>query len=145
MRNTSHVRQQGQGLIETLMIVLFISISIVALLRFQHYLNYSTSYTQQQITANILATDKIEALRNFQVINTTAGYAAYQDIASGSSSTTIGNATYSLSWTVSANTNPAYKTVNVTVTWTDLQGVSQTLTLTSRIAGIDPSVSALIK
>ncbi|VVC75583.1 hypothetical protein AQUSIP_08730 [Aquicella siphonis] len=145
MNPSSEAQQLGQGLIETLMIVLFISVSILALIRFQHYLSYSTSYTQQQTVANLLAANKIEQLRDYQVINTTGGYAAYQDIASGSSSTTIGSATYSLAWTISSNTSPTYKTIDVTVTWTDRQGSTQAVRLVSRVASIDPAVSALIK
>jgi Tfp pilus assembly protein PilV len=125
--------------------VLLISISIAAIVRFQHYLSYSTNSTQQQTDANILAVKQIETLRDFKVLNTTAGYAAYQDIASGTSNATVGNTTYTINWTVTANTNPTYKTIDTTVTWTDRFSTSQTVRLISRVAGLDPVISSLIK
>jgi len=133
---------KGQGLIEMLLIFLFIGISVVAILRFQNYLAYSTNLTQQQSDANLIAASQIETLRNYSVLNTTSGYTAYQGIANGTSSTTVGNTTYSVSWTVTTFTNPNYKVIDVTVTWTDRYGASQSINLATRIGSIDPSASA---
>jgi len=137
--------QIGVGLIETLLIILFVSISIVALIKFQNYLSYSTNTTQQQFDATILANKQIETLRDFQVLNTTAGYTAYADIASGSTNTTVGNTAYTIAWTVTTNADPAYKTLDVTVTWTDRFNASKSVRLVSQVAGVDPASSAALK
>jgi len=132
--------QQGQGLIESLIIVLFIAVSVVTLLKFQHYLSYSTTYLQQQSDANILAVNQIEILRNFQVLNNLANYTSYQSIASSTGSSPVGNTTYTVTTTVTTTASPAYKTIGVTVAWTDRFGQAQSIQLNSDVAGIDPSI-----
>lgn len=141
MKRIVYANQQGQGLVESLIVMLFISISVVVLISFGHYLSYSTSLTQQQTDANTLAVNETENLRDFQVINNLTGYTSYQGIASGSGNATVGNTSYSLSWTVTANTSPTYKTIDVTVSWTDRFGVSQSVRLISNVAGVDPGAA----
>jgi len=131
----------GQGLVESLLVVLFISISVLVLVSFQHYLSYSTNFTQQQIDANALAVQETESLRDFQVINTTPNYTAYSNIANGTGTATVGNTTYSLTWTVAKNTDPTYTTIDVTVSWTDRVGTSQSVRLITKVAGLDPGSS----
>jgi type IV pilus assembly protein PilV len=138
------VIQNGTGLVETLLVVLLVSIGVLAIMNFQHNLSYSTNMTQQQFDATSLATNEIETLRDFQVLSVTSGYSAYASIASGSSSSTVGNTTYTVTWTVSTNASPSYKTINVTVSWTDRFGNSQSVTSSSRVAGVDPATSASI-
>jgi Tfp pilus assembly protein PilE len=140
-RNMANLRCRGQGLVETLIVILFVSISAVTLLSLGHYLSYSTNITQQQMDANLLAIKKIETLRDFQVLNTQAGYTSYQEIAGSSESATVGNTTYTLIWTVTSNTNPTYKIINLTVSWTDRNGVSRSIQLITEVAGIDPGSS----
>ena len=132
-------RIRGQGLIEMLMILLFIGVSIAAILKFQGYLAYSTQLAQQQSEANLLAISQIEQLRNFTVLNTTAGYSAYQDIAPSSTTSIVNNTTYTINWTITAFTNPTYKKINVTVSWTDRYATAQSVSLSTSAAGIDPS------
>jgi Tfp pilus assembly protein PilV len=136
--------QRGAGLVETLLVVLFIAISITALAKFQHFLTANTHYTQQQNSALILAAKQIETLRDFAVLQTTAGYNAYQNIASGNSTTTLNETSYTITWTITSNTNPTYKIIDVTVAWTDRSNTSRSVQLTSRVAGLDPATSALV-
>jgi Tfp pilus assembly protein PilV len=143
MIKTFMKKQWGQGLIETVISLLIISGGVVALIQFQHNLAYGNTLSQQQAEATILATSQIEAFRNFGVINNTAGYTSYQSIASGTSTSTGSNTTYNLSWTVTtSSTTPTYKTVDITVTWNDINGGSQNIRLTSIITGLDPSLQA---
>lgn len=139
-------RQRGQSLIEVLIAVLFIAIGVIALIRFQHYLAYDNSLVHQKSDAALLAVKQTEMLRDFQVLNTTSGYTAYQDIASstGAATVTIGNTSYSMTWSVTSQTNPTYKTIDVTVSWTDVHSNPQSIELTTQVAGIDPSNSASI-
>jgi Tfp pilus assembly protein PilV len=136
-------KQAGQGLIETVIALLIISGGVVALIQFEHNLGYGNSLSQQQAEATILATSEIESMRNFGVLTVTSGYNAYQSIAASNSSSTGNNTTYTISWTVSTSTTtPTYKTVDVTVSWTDLNGGSQSIELSSIITGIDPALQA---
>lgn len=134
----------GQTLIEALITVLFIAIGVIALVRFQNYLAYDNSITQQRADATILAMSRIETLKEFQVLNTTVGYTAYQDITSGSSTVSGVNTTYTVNWVVTSYTNPTYKTIDVTVSWIDRYGNTQSIRLVSDVAGIEPSTSAAI-
>src|SRR5437870_5346800 len=113
MKNNRFITQAGVGFIETLLILLLVSVSVVALIKFQHVLSYGSHNTQQQFDATIIANKQMETLRDFQVLNTTAGYKAYADIASGSSSTTVGNTAFTTAWTVTTNTDPDYKTIDL--------------------------------
>lgn len=133
--------QRGQGLVETLVALLVISGGAIALIQFEHNLGYTNSIAQQQAEATILATNKIESMRAFGVINTTAGYTSYSSIATGTSSATGANTTYTLNWTVNtSSTTPTYKTVDLNVTWTDFRGGTQSIELTSIILGLDPAL-----
>lgn len=141
MINSSH-KLRGQGLIETLMVILFISASVVAMLSFQHYMSINTNVAQQRSIATNLAIQKTEILRNFSVVNTTAGSTAYADIANGTATNTIGNTTYTSTWTITNNTTPTYKVITMVVSWTDRNGTSNSITLVTNVAGIDPATSA---
>ncbi len=134
----------GQTLIEVMVTVVFIAMAVIALIRFQNYQAYDSMLTQQKNAATLLATQEMENLRNFQVLNNTSGYTSYQSLASGSSSSTMGNTTYTIVWTVTSYTNPTYKNVNVIVSWTDRNSVAQSVELSSNIAGIDPSTSGSV-
>lgn len=137
-------KNHGQTLIEVLITLLIIAIGVIALVRFQNYLAYTNSVTQQTADAAILAKQKIELLRDYQVINTTAGYSAYADIANGSQSSTVGNTTYTVAWTITTATNPDYKTIDVNVTWTDRRSSAQSVRMISRVGSIDPAHSASV-
>jgi Tfp pilus assembly protein PilV len=134
-------QQSGVGLIETVVTLLIIAGSAIALLRFQNYLAYSSNVTQQQSDATQIAINKIEILRDF---STLSGSGSYQNIASGTSTVTGANTTYTLTWTVTTNTSPNYKVIDVVVSWTDRYGVARSLEETSQVAGIDPSYSIVI-
>ena len=140
MRNN----KTGQTLIETLVTLVFISIGVIALIRFQSYLSYDTSLSQQKGDATIIAQSTIETLRDYQVLNNTSGYTSYQSIASGTSTVTGITTTYSVSWTITSTTNPTYKSIDVTVSWTDIRGATQSVRLISNVAGIEPANSAAV-
>ncbi|OGT45435.1 MAG: hypothetical protein A3E83_00400 [Gammaproteobacteria bacterium RIFCSPHIGHO2_12_FULL_41_20] len=136
--------KKGQTLVEVLVALLFVAVSVIALIRFQHYLSYGTNLIQQKAFATTLAVKEIETLRDFQVLNNISGYTSYQGIASGTSTTTGTSATYTVAWTVTANTNPTYKNADVTVSWVDSHGSTQSIRVVSNIAGIDPQNSSAI-
>ncbi|HTM64123.1 MAG TPA: hypothetical protein VL360_06435 [Gammaproteobacteria bacterium] len=134
----------GQTLIEVLVTLVFISIAVISLIKFQNYLAYDNSLSQQKGNATIIAQSKLDSLSDFQVYNNTSGYTSYQSIATGTSSYSGTSTTYTLSWTVTSNTNPTYKTIDVTVSWTDRRGATQSVRLVRRVAGIEPAKSAAV-
>jgi Tfp pilus assembly protein PilV len=136
--------QKGEGLVETLIAMLIIFGTIAALLSFQAGLAYNNILNQQRSDATVLATSELETLRDFQVIAPQAPYAAYQSIATGTSTSVGVNATFTLRWTVTTTATPSYKNINVAVTWTDPHGVAQTIQLTTDVGGIDPAYSSSI-
>lgn len=144
MAENKNALPKGQTLIEVMVTLLFLAISVIALIRFQNYLAYDNSLAQQKSEATLLAMSELETLRDFQVLNNTAGYTSYQSIASGTGTSTGTNATYSLVWTVTSYTNPTYKMLDVVVSWTDRYGNAQSVDLTTNAAGIEPSNSSPI-
>ncbi len=142
--NVTHDQKSGQTLIEVLITLLFIAVSVIALIRFQNYLSYDNSLSQQKAHATTIAQSQIETLRDFQVLNTTSGYTAYQGIVSGSSTVTGSAATYTVTWTITTTASPSYKQISVTVAWTDRYNRAQSVVLVTNVAGIQPANSASV-
>lgn len=137
-------KENGQTLIETLVTLVVIAIGVIALIRFQNYLSYDNSLSQQKADATTIAQSQIESLRDYQVLNNTSGYSSYQNIASGSSTVTGTTTTYTVNWTITSVTNPTYKRIDVTVSWTDRRGTAQSVRLISNVAGVEPANSAAV-
>lgn len=142
--NFSLHKQQGQGLLEILIVAVIIVISCLSLMKFQAVLSYKDSLALQRSDATIMALTEIESLRDFQVLTTQTPYTAYSNIVSGTSTTTGVNATYTVTWTITTVAAPSYKVINVAVTWTDIRGVAQAVNLTTNVAGIVPVFSATV-
>jgi len=142
MRYINLSKQKGQGLIETLMIVLFVGISVVALIKFEHLLNYNVSIARQQSDASIVTQNEIETLRDYSVLTTTSGYVAYSGITSGTGTVTVNNTTFTLTWTVTTYTSPTYKTIAVTTTWNDYYGTAHSISMVTNVASLDPSTAS---
>lgn len=113
-----------------------------------------------------LAQEKLEDLREYEVLPTTAGKVAYQDIAGNaggrlaSGGVSLWGVGYTRTWAVTswyfplltegmatttvptpAPPHPDFKQATVTVTWRDDKNDMQTVTLTSMIPRIDPTYS----
>lgn len=134
-------KQRGLSLIEILIALLILAAGVIALAKYQGDMVRNRAEVNQQNYAMELAQDKIENLRHYEVITTTAGKKAYDDIVNGTSSVVGVSATYTLTWTVTDNVSPPYKTVRVTVTWTDSTNTSRTITLDTVIGKVDPVTS----
>lgn len=137
-------RQRGVGLLELMVTLLVFSIGLISLFKFMRQYSYYYDVNQQRAEALVIAKNKIEGLRGFEVIATTTGKVAYNDIVTGSATMAGNNASYTSTWTVTINTNPDYKTINEVVSWLDRRGGSQSLTLSTIIAKIDPATSGLV-
>lgn len=134
----------GLTLIELIVTLLLLTIGVAALVKFQSYYAYTYDISKQRSEALVVASKQLEVLKTFEVLTTTSGKVAYQDIVSGTSSTSGNNATYTNTWTVTTNTNPDYKVVNIIVSWSDRRGANQQVNLTGIVSGVSPATSGLI-
>jgi Tfp pilus assembly protein PilV len=127
----------GVGLIEVLITLVIIAGGVMAMSRLQGLLLTSAASSRQLSDASFIAQRVIEDLgsRNWDSLTTT----------------TLGNetgttATYSVQYTVNDSPGGAgqmqFKTVQVTVSWTDAQGQARTYTATTRLQRIGADFSA---
>ena len=156
-----HSRSRGFSLIEVLVAVVVLSVGLLALALLQVSLVRSSSSTNSQSVALSLAKDKLEDLRTYTNM---AGYRALTDSGSAES-LAVGGLNYSRTWTVARYANPngggdfasiadtgatpngykadnEFKTVAVSVAWTDASNATQTVTVADAIGAIDPTDSA---
>ena len=138
------IKSRGLSLTELLVALLILSIGVAGVVKLQSTYFYYHDLSKQRASAVLLAEQKMESLRYFQVVPTTSGYIAYSDIASGSSTSTLNATTYTTTWTVTTDNTVGYKTVNIVVAWTERRGGAQSVNLTSIISAIDPANSGVV-
>jgi len=140
MNNSYATKQYGLSLIETMIAAFLVAVSLLGLARLQTVTLVSSTESKTKVQALNLAQDKIEELRAFSNYNTYTGF-------SGTSVNTDAgaNTTFTRTWVVSGCANSvSCKQVNVSVSWTDSQGATKTVQLTSYIAGVDPVQNGLV-
>ncbi len=136
--HTTKAKQRGITLVEVLITIVVVVIGVLALAKLEKTLWYHGQLLEQQHQALALAQQKIEELRQFETLKTETGKLAYQDIVSGSSNVSKSNTSYAVAWNVSEYVDPDYKSINVTVTWSDSSSASHNVNLVSRISKTDP-------
>jgi Tfp pilus assembly protein PilV len=129
----------GVGLVEVLIALVIIAGGVMALSRLQGVLVTGAASSRQQSDASFIAQSEIEKLRALEWGATFP--------ADGTSATTpVPGVTTTYSVQYSITTSPAgsteFKTVQVTVTWTDAQGQVRTYTATTRLQRLGASFSA---
>jgi len=143
---------RGFSLIEVMLAFIIVAVSAAGLVKLQSSYMKQEGSSSARESAMHLAENKLDDLRSFTTLATTAGQFAYQDIQTnvGQSLTnglaagnhTIGNTTYALGWTVANDPDPLptnlkyplRKDIEITVAWTDQNGSDKTLSLSSSIA-----------
>ena len=127
----------GVGLIEVLIALVVIAGGVMALSRLQGVLVTSAASSRQLSDASFIAQRVIENLRSrdWDSLTTTT-----LDSETGTT------ATYSVQYSVTTSTGAAgsmeFKTVQITVTWTDAQGQVRTYTAATRLQRLGASFSA---
>lgn len=157
-------RQRGFGMIEVLITLVVISIGVLAHVNLQRTAFRESRLSRNLVAAAELAEVKIEDLRAYTRLNTTAGEPAFQDIATNAGGSmaggniTLHNTTYTLNWTAanywytgpnsaavttapsgSPTPLPSFKRITVTVNWTDQTGAARNFNLYTVIAAVDPA------
>lgn len=126
---------QGFTLIEALIAALIMGVGALSFSNLHTRLAHSSSLSKQNDRAQIIAQQKIEQLRNYSSLTN------FDAIASGNDTITAENTSFNRNWTVTNNSAPDYKTVQVTVSWQTTEGTNESLTLDSSIARHDPKDS----
>lgn len=134
-------KQRGISLVEVLVTMAILAFGLLALAKFQGTIATFSSQNKKSSIAMNIGQQKIEELRAYEILDTTAGKFAYADISSGNDSVISNNTTYARNWTVTTNTDPDYKTVRMVVSWTNRANASQSVELVSIIGRFDPLTS----
>lgn len=123
---------RGFTLLEVMIGVFIVLLSTLGISMLQARLIKAHLFSEQQFEASVLADRKMEELRNFSTLT------AFGALSSGSDSVTGKNASYNRAWTVTTTASPSYKTVGLTVSWVSSEAVTESVVLSSVIAGVDP-------
>jgi type IV pilus modification protein PilV len=143
---------RGFTLLEALIALLVIAFGMLAIAGFQMTLSRASDFAKQRSEATRLAQEKLEELRAFaqvaapavgepDVFNYTEDVvtSAAAEVFSPTDSSYTSNTAYSRSWVVTTPVvNDPFKTVTVTVAWTDRAGDPRDVTLSSVISRSDP-------
>lgn len=121
----------GFGLIEILITIVVIGVGLLTIAGLYSRTMSASVVSKQRSEAVVIAESMLEQLRGTVYANIVSGYDSIAAVSGSGSS-----AAYQRSWTVTSNTNPAYRDVAMTVTWSDSQGATQTVSLVTRINGI---------
>ncbi|MDD2846370.1 MAG: prepilin-type N-terminal cleavage/methylation domain-containing protein [Rhodoferax sp.] len=159
--NTSRRQQLGFTIVEALIAMAIMGFGILGLAGMQAALSRNADTAKQRTEALRLAQEKIEQLRSYAGIDSTAKIDS-QSVAlagwdklwnrnwdtlpatSGSDnpydSDIITNATYTRTWTLSSNTSdPAMRNLTVNVAWLDRAGESANVSLSTILAKSNPA------
>jgi type IV pilus modification protein PilV len=132
----------GVGLIEVLITLVIIAGGVLALSRLQGVLVTSAASSRQQSDASFIAQRVLEDLRSRNWTDTSLAQSGSPFTLAAVSGAT---ATYSVQYTVTdigAAGQMQYKTVQVTVSWTDAQGQTRAYAASTRLQRIGPDFSA---
>lgn len=136
-----NVKQPGITLVEVMVAFAIMMVGVAALVKLNSYIVGTGSVSMEMSTAQTVARQKLEDLRNYDTLTTTPGQKAYADIVTGTQTVTQNGVSYALAWTVTNHSNPDYKTVDLTVSWTDRRGQAEQMRLTTNISKVDPALS----
>jgi type IV pilus modification protein PilV len=144
--------QRGFAILEALVAMLIMTIGVLSLSAMQTTINRYSNEAKLRSDATRLAQEKIEALRSFTgIASTIVGQGAtsatalnWNALAGNTDTVASANATFTRVWTLSGTTADPMRGIQVTMTWQNRAGESQSLTLSSVIAQADPADSGYL-
>ena len=145
MRPSAHAARRGISLIEALVAMAVMAFGMLGVVGMQATLRTNADLSKQRTEAMRIAQERMEDLRNFSVLPTTAGAKAFADKASFGATAVTGyttNTAYTVSGSVTPTTASPEKTLTVSVAWTDRTGAPQNVTIVSAMANIAPELAA---
>lgn len=140
-------RQRGVSLVESMVALAVMGLGMVGYLGTQGVMRQGADLARQRSEATRIAQERMDALREFTVVQPAPGqadYAAVQSQAATQVAGVVSNTTYSVQQAVAESTDPPLKTLTVTVTWEDRTGQAQQAELSSVISGTPAALSGLL-
>lgn len=139
---------RGVSLIEALVAFAVLGFGMLGVVGLQSTLRYNADIAKQRSEAVRIAEEALEDWRTFSVLQPTPGHAfAYAAIASAPQANVAGyttNTAYRRTGTVVESVPPGQKTLVVDVEWTDRSGATQSVRLSSLVAGVAPELAATL-
>jgi Tfp pilus assembly protein PilV len=136
---------RGLTLIEALLALAIMALGMLGLSELQVRLRRHADIARQAGEALRLAQQDLETLRSFSVLSAASGAQSYDDIVSSGPNLLPGsnsNASYALTRHITASLEPSHKLAQVSISWQDRAGEAQSVTLSSVLARIDPTLAA---
>lgn len=127
-------KQKGFTVIELMVTLVVLGAGVGALTYLQTRLTGTTVFVAAQHEAIAFANNKIDDLRSssYDSIGLTSG---------SSDSSTANGTTFTRTWTVTGNSAPTYKVINVSVSWSDEEGDSHTVNFATTVAETSQSAA----
>ncbi len=162
MQRSPTQRARGVSLVEALVAVAAMGIGMFGIVGLQATLRSNSDIAKQRSEAVRFAQEEIEKWRAITAMGVTANRLSYTDLGPGTTTETIPdpssvlNATYERERTVTymhaggaepddeRDPVPRAKSVRVNVSWVDRSGESQSVTLSTAIAGVMPELAATL-
>lgn len=142
MARANQAAQRGISLIEALVALGVMAFGIMGIAGIQASLRTNSDIAKQRAEAVRLAQQLMEDKRGFIQLASDGLNPSYDDIATATLGDVVGNnATFTRSVTVNNAGTGRAKNLVVTVGWTDRIGETQSVTLSSTIAGSTPELS----
>lgn len=118
---------KGFSIIELMVTLVILGGGVGALTYLSARLNTATTFSAAEHDAVSLANSKIDAWRAML-------YDSISTATDQSDTSTIANVTFTRTWNIAAFTNPTYKVIDVTVSWTDASGDTHSIKLATAVA-----------
>lgn len=145
MNKHSSKTQRGFTLIEAMVALVIVGFGMLVVVGMQMMLNRNADVARERSEATRLAEEKLEGLRSFTTISTTAGQLAWNDLASGSDTPSTGyNISYTRTWTLGGAAADSKRDAQVLVSWTDRGGNADSVQVNTVISKTDPADSGAL-
>lgn len=138
-------RNRGVSLVEALVALAVMAFGILGIVGLQMSLRQNADISKQRAEAVRIAQETVEQRRAFSAMSSASGVTAFADIVSRAAAAVPGvttNTTFTRTETVVDFANPLRKSLVVDVTWPDRTGTTQSVRLSTLIAGVPPAVGA---
>lgn len=139
--------QRGVTLIEALVAMAVMAFGMLALVGVQSTLRINADMARQRAEATRMAEQELESARTFVTVGAAAGATEYDSIATVGTRTVQPlerSADFSVDRLVIDQPGGLYKTLKVTVSWTDRQGENRSVVLRNVVSRASPVLSALL-
>ena len=126
-------------LIEILISMLIISLGFFGIAKTFFVINSNIKYVNNKLFAVNLASKKLSEFENFDSISGNSN--SYNSIQSGNAIDNYKNTLYQSNWTVTEDASKKYKNIDITVSWTSKENISNNINMNTIIYASSPDLS----